>query len=131
MQNIAFYRSGQCVSHTVKTMLFFTLTIPKCIQRQQQKQHGIPCCQFGVPNPQKCHSNGPKVCHNGPPRPSIRLHFMILCLPFCEVRKMIDFWRLWAGAGGRGRGLPKLQILQILETGPTRPAPPEGGAANI
>ena len=55
-----------------------------------KKQHGIPCCQCGVPNPQKCHSNGPKVHHNTPPRPSIRPHFVILCLPFCEVRKMID-----------------------------------------
>ena len=33
------------------------------------------------------------------------------------------------GAGG-GACL-KLQILQILETGPARPAPPEGGVANI
>ena len=44
---------------------------------------------------------------------------------------MMDFGRLWAGAGGRGGGLLKLQILQILTKDPTRHAPLEGGAANI
>ena len=36
MQNMTFYQSGQCVSHTVNTMLFFTLTTPKCDQNNQK-----------------------------------------------------------------------------------------------
>ena len=38
IENIAFYQSGQCVSHTVNTMLFFTLALPKC-NRKQRKKH--------------------------------------------------------------------------------------------
>ena len=38
MQNMTFYQSGQCVSHTVNTMFFFTLAIPKC-DRKHQKTH--------------------------------------------------------------------------------------------
>ena len=52
---------------------------------------------------------------NRPPRPLLWALFLNLCLPFCEVRKKIDFGRLWAGAGGRGGGCLKLQILQILQ----------------
>ena len=44
---------------------------------------------------------------------------------------MIDFGRHWAGAGGRGRGLPEASDSEILRTNLARPAPPEGGAANI
>ena len=45
------------------------------------------------------------------------------------------FWNtlgaLLGGAGGRGGGLPEAEILKILKTCPARPAPPEGGAANL
>ena len=68
---------------------------------------------------------------NRPPGPSPRQHFVILNFPFCEVRKMMTFGRLLLGAGGRGWGLPKLKILQILTKDSTRHAPPEGGAANL
>ena len=37
MQNITSYQSGQCVSHTVNTMLFFTLAIPKCDKKHKKK----------------------------------------------------------------------------------------------
>ena len=36
IQNMTFYQSGQCVSHTVNTMLFFTLANPKCDQKHQK-----------------------------------------------------------------------------------------------
>ena len=52
---------------------------------------------------------------NRPPRPLLWALFLDLCLPFSEVRKKMDFGRLWAGAGGRGGGCLKLQILQILQ----------------
>ena len=41
------------------------------------------------------------------------------------------FGALLGGAGGRGGGLPEAEILKSLAKDPTRPAPPEGGAANI
>ena len=44
---------------------------------------------------------------------------------------MFTFGELWAGAGGRGRGLPERSDSEILTNDSTRPAPPEGGAANI
>ena len=37
MQNMTFYQSGQCVSHTVNTMLFFMLALPKYNQKQRKK----------------------------------------------------------------------------------------------
>ena len=52
----------------------------------------------------------------------MRLFFVF----FFEVRKMIDFGALWAGAGGGGRGSSKLQILQTLTKDLARPAPPWG-----
>ena len=52
---------------------------------------------------------------NRPPRPLLWALFLDVCLPFSEVRKKMDFGRLWAGAGGRGGGCLKLQILQILQ----------------
>ena len=55
---------------------------------------------------------------------------MILFPLFCEVRKLIDFGRHWAGAGGGGRGLPEHSDSEILTNDSARPAPPEGGAAN-
>ena len=65
------------------------------------------------------------------PRPSIGAHSLILFRLFCEVRKVITFEAFWAGAGGRGRGLPEPSDSEILTKDPARPAPPEGGAANI
>ena len=47
-----------------------------------------------------------------------------------EVKKVIDFGALWAGAGGRGRG-SSASDSEILTKDSARPAPPEGGAANI
>ena len=38
---------------------------------------------------------------------------LVLFMIFAEVRKFIDFGALWAGAGGRGRGSSKLQILRL------------------
>ena len=37
MQNMTFYQSGQCVSHTVNTMLFFMLALLTCNQKQRKK----------------------------------------------------------------------------------------------
>ena len=45
---------------------------------------------------------------------------------------LIHFFSLWGGAGGRGGSPGSLQILKnqtIVYS--ARPAPPEGGAANI
>ena len=39
--------------------------------------------------------------------------FLVLFHIFVDVRKFIDFGALWAGAGGRGRGPCKLQILRF------------------
>ena len=48
---------------------------------------------------------------------------------------MIDFveklGKVWVGAGGRGGGLPEASDSEILTNCSARPAPPEGGAANI
>ena len=43
----------------------------------------------------------------------------------------MDLGELWAGAGGRGRGLPEPSDPEILTRDSARPAPPEGGAANV
>ena len=67
----------------------------------------------------------------GAPRPPIGAHSLIFFRVFCEVRKLIDLGKLWAGAGGRGRGLPEPSDSEILTKDSTRPAPPEGDAANI
>ena len=50
----------------------------------------------------------------GAPRPPIGAHSLIFFRLFCEVRKVITFGELWAGAGGRGRGLPELSDSEIL-----------------
>ena len=42
MQNTSFFQSGQCVSHTVNTMLFFTSATPKCDQNHQ-KLNPVTC----------------------------------------------------------------------------------------
>ena len=41
--------------------------------------------------------------------------FMILMRLFFEVRNKIDFGALWAGAGGRGRGLPEVSDSAAYE----------------
>ena len=55
---------------------------------------------------------------------------MILPRLFCAVTNRADFGALWAGAGGRGGGVPKASDSEILTKDSARPAPPEGGAAN-
>ena len=45
---------------------------------------------------------------------------------FFEVRKQIDFWRHWAGAGGGGGGLLEASDSEILAQGLTRSAPLKG-----
>ena len=65
------------------------------------------------------------------PRLPIGAHSPILFRLFCEVRILIDLGKLWAGAGGRGRGLPEFPDSEILTPSSTSLAPPEGGAANL
>ena len=67
----------------------------------------------------------------GAPRPPIGAQFLIFVLIFSEVEKVITFGELWAGDGGRGRGLPEPSDSEMLTNDSARPAPPEGGAANI
>ena len=43
----------------------------------------------------------------GVPRPPIGAHSLIFFCMFYEVREVISFGSLWAGAGGRKRGLPE------------------------
>ena len=49
----------------------------------------------------------------GAPRPPLGAQFLIFFWIFFEVNKLIDFGELWAGAGGRGRGSSKLEILRF------------------
>jgi len=42
-------------------------------------------------------------------------HFLSICASHFVRSENMDFGRLWAGAGGRGWGLLKLQILQIVQ----------------
>ena len=49
----------------------------------------------------------------GCPGASLWGNFLSFFMIFFEVRKFIDFGALWAGAGGRGRGSSKLQILRF------------------
>ena len=42
MQNTSFFQSGQCASHTVNTMLFFTSATPKCDQNHH-KLNPVTC----------------------------------------------------------------------------------------
>ena len=67
------------------------------------------------------------------PRPPIGAQFLIFVHTFFAVNSIFVFGNLgkvWAGVGGRGRGLPEPSDSEILTTYSTRPAPPEGGAAN-
>ena len=49
----------------------------------------------------------------GCPEASLWGNFLSFFLIFVEVKQIIDFGALWAGAGGRGRGSSKLQILRF------------------
>ena len=49
----------------------------------------------------------------GCPEASLWGNFLSFFLIIFEVKKNIDFGALWAGAGGRGRGSSKLQILRF------------------
>jgi len=93
IENITFYQSGKCVSHTVNTMFFFTLALPKC-HPKQKKTHCNTYSHIDIKNHQRCYSSCSKVSSHGPWRPSIAATFLILNVffhVFFEVRKIIDF----------------------------------------
>ena len=137
MLNITFCWSEQCVFHIVNTMLFFTLALPKCHQKQKKNtlQHIL---SHWHQKSWKCYSNCSKGSSHGPWRLSIVATFVILNVSFSCLsqgqknhRFLITFEQVFAGAGGGGRGSSKLQILQILQKSIQHALLPWRGAANI
>ena len=122
MQNMTFYQSGQCVSHTVNTMLFLTLALPKC----NTYSH------IGIKNHENVIQVAPKWAPMDPGDFPLQPLWWFWCASFefffvfFRGQKQHYFGALWAGAGGGGRGSSKLQILQILTKDSARPAPPWG-----
>ena len=107
-------------------MLFFMLALVKCNQEQRKKHpatHTVTLISKIIKNVIQV---APKWAPMDPGDPPLGLTFVILPRLFCEVTNRTDFGALWAGAGGRGRGLPEASESESLTTYPARPAPPSG-----
>ena len=128
MQNMFFYQSGECVSHTVNIMLFFTSANPKC-DNKTTKKHPASHSVTWVSKSSKLSVQWLQ----SKPRWTLEI---VHCSHFCdfdasffhflEVRKTLIFKHFGQGPAAGGRGSSKLQIFQILHKVFSMPCSPEG-----